>query len=163
MRRFLVALAIVGVGFSPTVSAQTKPAVGQNYSTADALTLVAAAKAGVTEAMIWLGVRHSNLRQDVPLDHRQATAWFLKAAEAGDPSGMYWVGVAFWSGRGVAQDFVEGYKWLDLSAKYGDRTLREQATNTLAGLTRIMTPQMISEAKARETEWVKSFEKKRKA
>jgi len=162
MRLFLVALTLIGMSFTLTGSAQTASKVPQKYRDADAPTLFAAAKAGDTAAMLWLGVKYSNYHQDVPRDDVQATAWFRKAAEAGDPSGMYWAGIAFWSGRGIAQDMVEARKWMDLSAKYGNVALREQATGVLDGLTRVMTPQMISDAKAREADWVRAFEKQRK-
>jgi len=162
MRRLLVALTLTGVSFTLTGSAQAQSTVPQKYRDADAPTLFSAAKSGDTEAMLWLGVKYSNSNQVVPRDDVQATAWFRKAAETGDPSGMYWVGLAFWSGRGIATDMVEAYKWFDLSARYGSVALRERCTGVLDGLTRVMTPQMIRDAKAREADWVRAFDKRRK-
>lgn len=163
MRRFLVAVAFIGIGLSLTVSAQTQSKLSQKYRNADAPTLFAAAKAGDSQAMLWLGVKYSNYKQVVPKDDVQATAWFRKAADAGEPGGMYWTGVAFWSGRGVAKDMVEAYKWIDLSARYGDVALRDQANGVLDGLNRAMTAQMISDAKTREAVWVRDFEKRKKS
>ena len=159
MRRFLFALTLIGVMSSLVTSAQ-KPA-GPNYRSADAPTLVAAANAGDPEAMLWLGLKYSNPKQDVPKDDVQAAAWFRKAAEAGEPSAMYYAGIAFWSGRGVTQDMVEAYKWIDLSVKYGNAQLGAPANGLKDGLTRVMTPQMINEAKVRGAEWDRAFQKKR--
>ena len=162
MRRFLLAFTLVGTCFTVAGSAQTPQLVPQKYRNAAAPMLVAAAKAGDAEAMLWLGIKHSNNNQDVPRSDIEATRWFREAAEAGEPSGMYFAGIAFWSGRGVAKDMVEAYKWMELAAKHGNASLRDTANGVLEGLARVMSPNMISEAKVREAAWVRDFEKRKK-
>ena len=169
MRWFFVALslAITGLSFS-SAQAQRPSHFPQKHRDTDMPTLLRAAYAGDSEAMLWLGVRYSNGPQATTpkgyqKDPVQAAIWYQKAADAGQASGMFFTGTAFWGGRGVAQDFVEAYKWLDLSAKHGNATERDRAVSARDGLARVMTPQQITEAKDREASWEKDFQQKKRS
>ena len=154
MTRLVVALSFVAACISSVTFAQSAPHFPQKHSNADVPVLLAAAKAGDSEAMLWLGVKHHN-GNGVPKDYGQAFVWYRKAADLGQSSGMFFVGMAYWNGRGVAHDLVEAYKWLDLSARHGNATERERAVSARESLARVMTSEMIQQAKAREAAWRK--------
>ena len=154
MTRHVVALIIVAASISSVTFAQNPPQFPQRHRNADVPALLSAAKAGDSEAMLWLGVKHHN-GAGVPKDYAQAFTWYRKAADLGQSSGMFFVGLSFWNSRGVAQDLVEAYKWLDLSAKYGNQAERDRAVSARDSLARVMSPGMIEQAKAREADWEK--------
>jgi TPR repeat protein len=163
MNRLVLALTLVVATFSSgTLAQQRPPHFPQKYRDTDAPTLIVKAKAGDSEAMLWLAIRLSNGR-DLPKDDTQALAWFHKAADLGQSSGMFFVGVANWNGSVVTQDFVEAYKWLDLSAKYGNETERDRAVSARDSLARVMSAQTIAQSKAREADWEKDFPKRKKS
>ena len=162
MRRLLVVLMIVG-SFTLVGTAQVTNSSAKYRTNTDAAILLAAAKAGDAQAMLMLGIKHSNINGDVPHSVVEATRWYRKAAEAGNTSGMWLTGSAFWNAKGVAQDKVEAYKWLRLCARYADGDLRDMANRVVEGLTRSMSPQMIRDAKVREADWITAFEKRKKS
>ena len=162
MNRVVVALTLVAVGLWSGALAQQTTHPSQKYRDTDVPTLLAAAKAGDADAMVWLGIRYSNSGTQVPRDEVQATQWYLKAANAGQAFGMFMSGLAFWSGRGVKRDVVEAYKWLDLSTKFTTEK-NQPALTALEGLTRVLSPEQISEAKKREAGWEKDFQKRKKS
>ncbi|MDE6464557.1 MAG: sel1 repeat family protein, partial [Muribaculaceae bacterium] len=49
--------------------------------------------------------------QGTAQDYAEAVRWFLKAAEGGNPDGMYNLGYMYREGRGVAQDYAEAVRW----------------------------------------------------
>jgi len=52
-------------------------------------------------------------------------------------------------GKGVPQDFVEGHKWINLSATQGDK----KAAKTRDTIAKKMTPAQIAEAQRLAREW----------
>ena len=159
MNRLVVALTLVAAFVSSTAFAQAslRSPNGRLCDNGVATYQGAAAK-GDADAMFCMGVLHSNVGTGVARDDVQASRWFIRAADAGQSGGMYLAGIAFWSGRGVKEDKIEAYKWLDLSAKSGV----QGAINSREGLTRVLSAQQIAEAKRRETEWEKDFQKRKK-
>src|SRR5262245_51093761 len=140
IHRLGVALTLVAVAIVVPASAQAPQHFPQKYRNTDVRTLLAAAGKGDSEAMLWLGIRHTN-GTDVAKDDAQAAAWYRRAADGGQASGMFMIGAVYWSGRGVMQDFVEAYKWLDLSAKHGNVIERERAIGARDSLARFISPQ----------------------
>lgn len=53
-------------------------------------------------------------------DDVKAAEWLLKAAEAGDITSQYYLGKAYETGKGVAQDFAKAMEWYQKSATRGD-------------------------------------------
>jgi TPR repeat protein len=51
----------------------------------------------------------------------KAVYWYRKAAEQGDKSGQYNLGVAYFNGKGVAPDGKEAGAWLEKAALQGDK------------------------------------------
>lgn len=160
MTRLVVALTFVAAFVSSPAFAQTSlRSPNGKLCDSGAATYQAAVAKGDADAMFCMGVLHSNVGTDVARDDVQATQWFIKAADAGQPSGMFLTGVAFWSGRGISQDMVEAYKWLDLSAKLGNKS----AITARDGLARVLSPQKIGEAQLRAADWEKAFQKRKKS
>ena len=56
----------------------------------------------------------------VPQDSKQAVTWFRKAAEQGDASAQYNLGLMYDKGRGVAQDDKQAVAWYRKAAEQGD-------------------------------------------
>ena len=73
-----------------------------------------------------------------------AVEWYRKAAEQDNHAAQMFMGFAYATGKGVARDDVEAYKWLTLSNGWGYDT-----PATLAELESRMTKAEISEAKQR--------------
>ena len=164
MNRLTVALILLALTLSTGVMAQTSAKFSsKRWCDSDVSELLAAAEKGDSDAMLCMGVKHSNKGTEVPKDDVEATRWFIKAADAGQPTGMFMTGVAFWSGRGIAQDMVEAYKWLDLSVKFNTEKNRHPALTAREGITRVLTSKQVAEAKKRGAEWEKEFQIRKKA
>lgn len=159
MNRLVLTLALAAASVPSAVAQTPQSPKPKGWCGYDAATYLTPAQKGDADAMVCMAVKHSNVGTGVRQDDAEATRWFVKAADAGHPSGMFFAGVAFWSGRGIARDMVEGYKWLDLSAKLGHTS----AVTAREGLTRVLTPQQIDEAKKREADWEKDFQKRKKS
>ena len=67
---------------------------------------------------------------------------FAPAAGAGDPAAQYGLGVMYYGGRGVDQDYVQSWKWFKLAADQG----HAQAQARLASVESQLTPAELAEA-----------------
>jgi TPR repeat protein len=54
-----------------------------------------------------------------------AVDWYLQAAEGGDPTGQYLLGLMYDKGFGVTQNVIFAHKWLNLAAAHAPRQNRE--------------------------------------
>lgn len=89
----------------------------------------ACAAAGYTGAMTWMSQLDDN-GLGAPEDPDAAASWDRRAAEAGDPVGMFNYGLDLMRGRGVMQDEAEGRRMVDAAAEAGlpvARRLQEAA------------------------------------
>ena len=76
----------------------------------------------------------------VPQDYEEAVRWYLRAAEQGDVEAQVNIGIMYFEGRGVVQDYVQAHKWTNLAASRQtgeERKMSADARDALAGL---MTP-----------------------
>ena len=62
----------------------------------------------------------------VPQSFEIAADLYLRAAEQGDPTGQYFLGLMYNKGHGVWQDGILAYKWLNLAAARAPARYREQ-------------------------------------
>ena len=119
-----------------------------------------AAAEGQADAMWQLGMLHENEGRGVPTDNSKAALWYGKAARLGQGSAMFYLGTLYWGGRGVRQDLVEAYKWLDLAAIYSsseeDRKKAAAARDSL-GKSKEMPAARLADAKAQSLEWQRVF------
>ena len=68
--------------------------------------------------------------EGVPEDDAEAMKWFRKAAEQGDATGQYNLGVMYANGEGVPEDYVLAYAWWNLAAARGHKKA-DEAKDTL--------------------------------
>ena len=61
----------------------------------------------------------------VPQSYEMAADLYLRAAEMGDPTGQYLLGLMYNKGHGVWQDGILAYKWLNLAAARAPARVRE--------------------------------------
>ncbi|MFG1481251.1 sel1 repeat family protein, partial [Xanthobacter sp. V4C-4] len=61
----------------------------------------------------------------VPQDVAVAAWWYASAAEQGEATAQYLLGLAYDAGRGVPRDVVLSQKWLILAAARADRHQRD--------------------------------------
>ena len=61
----------------------------------------------------------------VPQSWPAAVDYYLLAAEQGDATGQYLLGLMYDKGFGVSRDVVQAYKWLNLAASHGPKNNRE--------------------------------------
>ncbi len=75
----------------------------------------------------------------------ESVRWFRRAANQGDRDGQRSLGTMLTDGQGAGRDLIEAYKWFNLAAAQGD----ERASDARTSLTRLLTPQQISEGQRR--------------
>ncbi|KAF8927940.1 hypothetical protein BGZ58_010008 [Dissophora ornata] len=81
--------------------------------------LQAAAEQGHDEACIILGEIYVTGNFGVALDNATGMRWFREAAERGDSKAQVHLGMMFYHGKGVEQDYVESRKFLLMAADQG--------------------------------------------
>jgi TPR repeat protein len=112
--------------------------------------LTKAAEKGHAGAQTELGRLHIG-RQEFQL----AANWTRRAAKQGQAKAQYALGLLYLTGRGVARDHVESYKWFNLASAQGDTNAVTQR-NTISDR---MTREQIAEAQMRSAEFVTIQEK----
>ena len=119
-----------------------------------------AAAEGQADAMLQLGLLHENEGRGVSNDNSKAALWYGKAAKLGQGSAMFHLGVLYWGGRGVRQDLVEAYKWLDLASIYAnseENRKKAAAARDSIGRSRELSAERMADAKAQSLEWQRVF------
>lgn len=76
------------------------------------------AEHGETKKMVLLGNFYDGGVRPDP-GHKLAFSWYVKAAEAGDPTGAYFVASAYALGDGVARNSIQAEKWAVISDSLG--------------------------------------------
>ena len=100
-----------------------------NYNRAKHVTSAKTAKATAWQAKAradaLLGFKYEH-GLGVPQSFEVAADLYFRAAEQGDPTGQYFLGLMYDKGRGVWQDGILAYKWLNLAAARAPARYREQ-------------------------------------
>lgn len=86
----------------------------------------------------------------MPKNQEEAVSWFRLAAEQGNRAGQFNLGVMYANGRGIRQDNILAYMWLDLAATRG---LSEAITFRELFLMAKMPPDHIAEARRLAQGW----------
>ena len=81
--------------------------------------IVALAQQGDAKAQYNLGEMYAT-GKGVAQNHKQAAAWFSKAAEQGDAAAQLRLGVHYEFGIGMPQDFKQAFTWISKAAEQGD-------------------------------------------
>ena len=85
----------------------------------------------------------------MPQDYTEAAKWFRKAADQGNADAQYGLGLLYFKGLGVPQNYAIAHMWLNLGAAGGN----EEAANYRDALTAKMAPPQIAEAQKLAREW----------
>ncbi len=78
------------------------------------------AEAGDAKSQYTIGIQYENGNFDFPQDYSEAAKWYRRAAELGHAGAQLYLGNFLANGKGVEQDLVEAYKWVEL-AKRGNK------------------------------------------
>ena len=84
-------------------------------------------------------------------DFKEAVKWYQKAADQGFAMAQLNLGLLYFLGKGVLEDFVQAYAWLNIAAANGD----ENSKKGKSLLAKEMTPDQITEAEELVKEMVK--------
>jgi len=90
----------------------------------------------------------------VPQSFDVAVDLYVRAAEQGDPTGQYLLGLMYDKGHGVWQDEVLAYKWLNLAAAHAPARNREYYLRLRDAVASKMTPAQINVGQWLAVEWV---------
>ncbi len=82
--------------------------------------LLRAANRGDTRAMVVVGEIYMEDSPVVSKDYPQALLWFRKAADAGNPSGMLFLGAMCYLGNGIPEDWGLAASWYRKAADLGN-------------------------------------------
>jgi TPR repeat protein len=98
------------------------------------------------------------LRGDgVSQDSAEALEWFRKAADRDFAGAQGWLGIVYFHGLGVRQNYVQAHMWFNLAAAHpldlSNKKDRERAIDNLQFVTSKMTPEQIAEAQKLASEW----------
>ena len=89
------------------------------------------------------------LLMGVAPDYQEAIKWYERAADQGYEGAQNDLGILYLTGRGVAKDLVQAYKWLQLAGPGVEKAVADARDQ----LTRQLTPAQFSEAMAQVQGW----------
>jgi TPR repeat protein len=116
--------------------------------TANSSSLQAKAKA---DAMLGFKYEHG---LGVPQSYEMAADLYLRAAEMGDPTGQYLLGLMYNKGHGVWQDGILAYKWLNLAAARAPARVREHYLRVRDAAASKLTQDQIYMGQTLALQWV---------
>jgi TPR repeat protein len=83
-----------------------------------------------------------------------AFTYYTSAAERGDATGQYLLGLAYDKGQGVQQDGVLAYMWLNLAAAHAPRHFHEYFLRLRDAEASKMSPSQVTAGQRLAVEWV---------
>ena len=86
-------------------------------------------------------------------DYAEAVKWYRKAAERGDVTAQYNLGLMYYKGEGILQDFVSAHMCLNIASLASEKKDRNKAIRSRNSLTSKMTPAQIAKAQRMALEW----------
>ena len=89
----------------------------------------------------------------VPRDYVLAASWLHQAAEQGEPTGQYLLGLLFDKGYGVPQDWVEAEVWLNLAAAQAGGKRQEYFARLRDAVAQKLTLDQLAETQRRASAW----------
>jgi uncharacterized protein len=90
----------------------------------------------------------------VPQSYEMAADLYLRAAEMGDPTGQYLLGLMYNKGHGVWQDGILAYKWLNLAAARAPARVREHYLRVRDAAASKLTQDQIYMGQTLALQWV---------
>ncbi len=89
----------------------------------------------------------------VSKDCAEAVRWYGEAAEQGHARAQFNLGLMNALGRGVPQDYVRAYMWLNLASSRAVADDHAPFADIRDAVASLMTPQQIAEAQALARNW----------
>ncbi len=89
-------------------------------------------------------------------DYAAALAMIQPLAQKGEAWAQNTLGLMYFSGEGVPQDYVQAHKWYNLAASRfsaGEKIGRDKAIANRNRVAELMTPEQIAEAQKLASEW----------
>jgi len=77
------------------------------------------AEEGDVYAQLLLGFNYLSGVDEIPANDKEAFKWFKAAANQGNPVAQFLLGVFYFLGRGVKQDYNEAFHWYKAAAEQG--------------------------------------------
>jgi uncharacterized protein len=90
----------------------------------------------------------------VPQSYEMAADLYLRAAEMGEPTGQYLLGLMYNKGHGVWQDGILAYKWLNLAAARAPARVREHYLRVRDAAASNLTQDQIYMGQTLSLQWV---------
>jgi TPR repeat protein len=90
----------------------------------------------------------------VPQSYEMAADLYLRAAERGDPTGQYLLGLMYNKGHGVWPDGILAYKWLNLAAARAPARVREHYSRVRDAAASKLTQDQIYMGQTLALQWV---------
>jgi len=150
---FLVALALAFFGLASANGAGLSEETAQNGRSNKAAKKAARAPNAKSEAMLGFKYEHG---LGVPQSYVVAADLYKRAAEQGDPTGQYLLGMMYDKGHGVWPDGVQAYKWLNLAAAHAPPRNRENYLRFRDAVAAKLTPAQLYQAQWLAYEWTPS-------
>ena len=155
---FMVAsLAFAFFGLASANGAGLSEENAKNARSNQAVTRAAKAsgwqKGAKAEAMLGFKYEHG---LGVPQSYVVAADLYKRAAEQGDPTGQYLLGMMYDKGHGVWPDGVQAYKWLNLAAAHAPPRNRENYQRFRDAVAAKLTPAQLYQAQWLAYQWTPS-------
>ena len=130
---------------------RTKNGRGHNAASVRAAKLSASQRSARADALLGFKYEHG---LGVPQSYDVAVDLYVRAAEQGDPTGQYLLGLMYDKGHGVWQDEVMAHKWLNLAAAHASTRHRGYYLRLRDAVASKMTPAQIDEAQWLAVQWM---------
>jgi TPR repeat protein len=127
------------------------------YGRSDPVVAVRTGKLSVRRSAL-LGFKYEH-GLGVPQNYDVAIDLYTRAAEQGDSTGQYLLGLMYDKGHGVWQDTVLAHKWLNLAAAHAPTRYREYYLRLRDAVASKMTPFQIGIAQQLAVEWAPKRER----
>ncbi len=95
-------------------------------------------------------------------DYATALREWRPLAEQGHADAQFKLGVMYFNGRGVPQDYAQAHKWFNFAASSFPPGVRNKSVKNRDIVAKKMTPEQIAEAQRLAREWMAAFEKRKK-
>jgi len=102
---------------------------------------------GDADAQFDLAKGYEGGRYGLIQDYSQAKHWYEEAANQGEPFAEASLGIFYGAGKGVKQDYVLAYKWLDRSSSHLTGADRDTVVEMRDSIGRRMTPSQLESAR----------------
>lgn len=137
---------------SASLDERTKYSPGKNAASGKNAKLSAWQKNARADALLGFKYEHG---LGVPQSFAVAVDLYMRAAEQGDPTGQYLLGLMYDKGHGVWPDEVLAHKWLNLAAARAPASrYREHYLRLRDAVASKMTPAQIYVAQSLAVQWV---------